>query len=175
MVSSKDNRRYSRFPISLGICYQTHCPESEGLHQGQGIIRNISLSGILFEVDDNPALQLGQSLSLNIAAPMLFLDSDDNPYLTAIGEVVRLEPPGFANPNYAVAVRFSKNLSFAPLDHAEFSLCGNEPAEPGGEVNGQPPTFIEPSPLISRDMKALQSPEVLSSVRAVGLSHLKGF
>ncbi len=111
MVSHTERRRFCRFIIPLAVRYQTRSPESGELHQGHGVIRDISLSGCFFHVDHTVAFQLGQFLYLTIAAPLPF-DSDHISELTAIGEVVRLELPGFANPNYGVAVNFVKNLSF---------------------------------------------------------------
>jgi hypothetical protein len=113
MVSSMERRRFSRLIIPLAVRYQTLSPESGEPHQGQGVIRDISLSGCFFHVDHTVAFQPGHFLYLSIAAPLPFLGSDHNSHLTATGEVVRLEPSGFATPNYGVAVNFVENLSFA--------------------------------------------------------------
>ncbi len=129
MVTFEDRRRFSRFIIQLGVRYQIHCPESDKLHQGQGIIRNISFSGILFDAEDTSTLRVGQYLSLTINAPMFFLEQDHIPHLTARGIIVRLEPPGYVNPNYGVAVRLTKNLSFASPDLPEFPAVTNEPTK----------------------------------------------
>lgn len=112
MTPDADRRRFSRLIVSLAVKYQTRSPESGELRQGEGVIDNISLSGGFFYVDRPEALRPGQLLRLTILAPMLFLAKDLIPQLTATGEVVRLEPPGYANPNYGVAVNFVENLSF---------------------------------------------------------------
>ncbi len=137
MVSAKERRRFSRFMILLTVRYQTLVPESSELSQGQGVLRDISLSGSFFYVDHSPAFRPGQILSLTIVAPLLFLESDHMSHLTATGEVVRLEPPGFANPHYGVAVSFAENLSFAsphlpnlavfPTKEAKSSETGYDP------------------------------------------------
>ncbi len=134
MVSARERRRFSRFMILLTVKYQTLCLESGAPHQGQGVLRDISLSGSFFYVDHNPAFQPGQLLSLTIVAPLLFLESDSMSQLSATGKVVRLEPPGFANPHYGVAVSFAENLSFAlpylpnhavfPMKEAKFNETG---------------------------------------------------
>ncbi len=113
MFPLPDRRRFSRLIISLVVRYQTSSPENGEMQQGQGIISNISLSGTLFYLDQPAVFLPGQFLRLTIVAPMLFLANDHIPQLTATGEIVRLEPPGGANPNYGVAVNFVENLSFA--------------------------------------------------------------
>ncbi len=114
MSSALERRRFSRFTIPLEVRYQTQCPVSGELHQGQGILRDISLSGSFFHVDQPVNFQPGQILSLTIAAPLPFLDNQHISHFTAQGEVVRLEPPSPANPNYGVAINFLHDLSFAP-------------------------------------------------------------
>ena len=134
MVTFKDRRRFSRLIIQLGVRYQNHCTESYELHQGQGIIRNISLSGILFDAEDTSTLRVGQCLSLTIIAPMLFLEQDHIPHLKATGIIVRLEPPGYVNSNHGVAVRLTESLSFASPDLPDFHKFTNERAKAkGGE------------------------------------------
>jgi len=114
MSSSLERRRFSRFIIPLEVRYQTQCPVSGELHQGQGVLRDISLTGSFFHVDHPVDFQPGQILSLTIAAPLPFLDNHHIAQFTAAGEVIRLEPPGPTNPNFGVAINFSQALSFAP-------------------------------------------------------------
>ena len=113
MFSPLERRRFNRLIIPLPVRYQTFHPESGELHQGYGVIRDISLSGSYFHLDHAASFQPGQLLSLTIAAPLPCLDIEHISHFTAQGEVVRLEPPGPANPNYGVAVNFLQNLSFA--------------------------------------------------------------
>ena len=115
MFSPQDRRRFSRFVVPLAMRYQVYCPETGNLlHQGQGVIRDLSLSGGFFHLDHPPAFQAGQILALTIAAPLPFLENHDISLLTAQGEVVRLESPGPDNPKFGVAVNFLQNLCFAP-------------------------------------------------------------
>ena len=114
MSSSLERRRFSRFIIPLEVRYQAQCPVSGELHQGRGVLRDISLTGSFFHVDHPIDFQTGQILALTIAAPLPFLDSHHISHFTAAGEVVRLEPPGPTNPNYGVALNFIQALSFAP-------------------------------------------------------------
>lgn len=113
MFSPLERRRFNRLIIQLPVSYQTFHPESGELHQGHGVIRDISLSGSFFHLDHEAPFQPGQLLSLTIAAPLPFMDIEHISHFTAQGEVVRLEPPGPSNPNYGVAVNFLENLSFA--------------------------------------------------------------
>ena len=108
-----ERRRFSRLVIPLEVRYQTQCPVSGELHQGQGVLRDISLTGSFFHVDHPVTFQPGQILSLTIAAPLPFLNNHHTSHFTAEGEVVRLEPPGPANPNFGIAINFTQNLSFA--------------------------------------------------------------
>jgi hypothetical protein len=113
MFSPLERRRFSRLIIPLPVCYHTFHPESGELHQGCGVIRDISLSGSYFHLDHTVSFLPGQLLSLTIAAPLPGLDFEPISHFTAQAEVIRLDPPGPANPNYGVAVNFLQNLSFA--------------------------------------------------------------
>jgi PilZ domain len=115
MSSSLERRRFSRFIVPLLVDYQTQCPESGDLLQGQGVMRDLSLTGAFFHLEHPPNFQAGQILSLTITAPLPFLDNPHISHLQAEGEVVRLEPPRSANPCHGVAVSFLQNLSFASL------------------------------------------------------------
>ena len=114
MSSSMERRRFSRLIIPLEVRYQTKCPVSGEFYQGQGTLRDISLTGSFFHVDHPVTFQPGQILALTIAAPLPFLDNNHTSQFTAAGEVVRLEPPGPTNPNLGVAINFIQALSFAP-------------------------------------------------------------
>jgi hypothetical protein len=113
MLSPLERRRFNRLIIPLPVRYQTFHPESGKLHQGQGVIRDISLSGSFFHLDYDAPLQPGQILSLTIAAPLPFLDFDPISHFTAAAKVIRLEPPRPSNLGYGVAVNFLQNLAFA--------------------------------------------------------------
>ena len=113
MYSPLERRRFNRLILPLPVCYETRHPESGKLHQGQGIIRDISLSGSFFHLDHEAPFQPGQIVSLTISAPLPFIDNNHSSALTARGEVIRLEPPGQSEQLYGVAVNFLQNLSFA--------------------------------------------------------------
>jgi PilZ domain len=113
MFSPLERRRFNRLIIPLPVRYQTFHPESGELHEGCGIIRDISLTGSFFHLDQAGSLHPGQLITLTISAPLPCMDIQQIAHFTAHGEVVRLEPPGPANPNYGVAVHFLEDLSFA--------------------------------------------------------------
>jgi hypothetical protein len=115
VFSPLERRRFSRFIIPLEVRYQTNCPVSGELHQGQGILRDISLSGGFFHFDQPVSFQPGQVLDLTIVAPLPVLDSQQTSHFSVKGEVVRLEPAGPKNPKHGVAVNFLHELSFADL------------------------------------------------------------
>ena len=114
MFHPLERRRFNRLIIPLPVRYQTSHPESGELHQGEGVIRDISLSGTFFHLDHEASFQTGQILSLTIMAPLPGLDIGLISHFSAEAEVVRLEPPGPSDPRYGVAVNFLQNLSFAP-------------------------------------------------------------
>lgn len=116
MYPPLERRRFSRLILPLEVSYQTRCPVSGELHQGQGVLRDISLSGSFFHLDHPVSFQHGQILNLTFAAPLPFLYSQQINHLTTQGKVVRLEPPGPANPRYGVAVNFIQDLSFAAFN-----------------------------------------------------------
>ncbi len=111
--SRLDRRRFSRFILPLEVRYETRCPVSGNLCQGQGTLKDISLTGSFFHVDQPVNFQPGQILSLTIAAPLPFFGNDKVSDLAVKGEVIRLEPPGPATSNMGVAVNFIQDLSFA--------------------------------------------------------------
>jgi hypothetical protein len=108
-----ERRRYSRLVIPLEVEFHLKVSETGELLQGQGIVRDLSLSGSYFHVEDPPPLRPGQILSLIIAAPLPYLDLHDTSHLRAQGEVVRLDPPGAAGFPWGVAVHFLSHLTFS--------------------------------------------------------------
>jgi hypothetical protein len=98
--------------VPLTVEYHTLVPETGELHQGRGILRDISLSGSYFHMEQPVTLKPGQILSLTIAAPLPYLDMPDTTHLKARGEVVRLDPPG-SGPHHGVAVNFVNGLSLS--------------------------------------------------------------
>ena len=113
MLYPMERRRFNRLLIPLPIRYETYHRESGELLQGRGVLRDISLSGSFFHLDQEAPFQTRQLLYLTIMAPLPFLNNGPVSQLSAQAEVVRLEPPGPSDPRYGVAVNFFDNLSFA--------------------------------------------------------------
>jgi c-di-GMP-binding flagellar brake protein YcgR len=109
-----ERRRFARLSVILPVKYTTAAAESGEPYQGQGLTRDISLSGSYFHVDFPGPLQPGRVISLTIGASLPALDSPDTSHFQARGEVVRLEPPGSASPFYGVAVNFLEGPFFSP-------------------------------------------------------------
>ncbi len=110
-----ERRRYGRLLVPLQVDYQVRSAETGELQVGQGVTRDIGLGGAYFCCDSPGPLGQGQILDLTIAAPLPHLDLPDTTHLKARGEVLRLDPPGPANPYWGVAISFLDYLSFSSL------------------------------------------------------------
>jgi hypothetical protein len=113
LESPMERRRFSRLAIPLAVEYHFLQPETGEVHRGQGVLRDISLSGSYFHPVEPVPLAPGQVLSLSIAAPLPYLDTDQTSHLKAQGQVVRVDLPGGADPRMGVAIHFLENLSFS--------------------------------------------------------------
>lgn len=114
MISPLENRRFGRLVVPLEVEYHTHLLDTGELHQGKGVLRDISLSGSYLHVTDPAPFQPGQILSLTIHAPLPDLDVRNISRLKARGEVVRLDPPEGEGALYGVAINFVDGLTFSP-------------------------------------------------------------
>jgi c-di-GMP-binding flagellar brake protein YcgR len=126
MASFLERRRFSRIFVSLQVEYQARLPDSEISYQGQGYLRDISLSGVYFHVDSNMSFQQGQILSLSIFAPLQYLEGSDISHLRATGQVLRFDPPAPHQPLGGVALNFLEGPTFlgqqAPNDVSSSEL-----------------------------------------------------
>jgi hypothetical protein len=66
MSSLLERRRFNRIFVSLPVEFYARLPNDEAPCQGQGCLRDISLSGIYFHIDSDMSFQQGQILSLAI-------------------------------------------------------------------------------------------------------------
>jgi c-di-GMP-binding flagellar brake protein YcgR len=114
MTNFAERRRFGRIRVSLAVRYRLDRPEAGRgrMMQGQGVLRDISLSGSYFQVEPAAALALGQVLDLSIAAAFSGQDFEDTSCIRARGQVVRLERPGPAQDVCGVAVNFLEGLHF---------------------------------------------------------------
>jgi hypothetical protein len=114
MTFPLERRRFSRITVSLPVTYHTGRSHTSEPFQGQGILRDISLSGTYFHVDPKIYFKPGQILSLTISAPLPYLENTDISHLHASGEVVRFDPPAPNRPQAGVALTFLGCLNFCP-------------------------------------------------------------
>jgi c-di-GMP-binding flagellar brake protein YcgR len=112
MNSFLERRRFSRIFVSLPVEFQARLSDTDASCQGQGCLRDISLSGIYFHVDSGITFQQGQILSLSIFAPLQYLESSDISHLRATGEVIRFDPPEPNQPLGGVALNFLEGPTF---------------------------------------------------------------
>ena len=112
MTSPMERRRFSRIMVSLPVEYHTRLPDTDAPFQGQGVLRDISLSGTYFHVDPDTSFQPGQILSLTVFAPLPYLEDTDITHLQATGEVIRFDPPAPDRPQAGVALNFLGGLTF---------------------------------------------------------------
>ncbi len=114
MVSCLERRRFNRIFVSLPVEYQARLPDTNTPFQGQGFLRDISLSGIYFHTNTHLCFQQGQilSLSISVSAPLQYLESNDISHLRATGEVIRFEPPEPGQPLGGVALNFLEGPTF---------------------------------------------------------------
>jgi len=111
----EEKRRYQRLLVTLPVEYTAFHPESGESHQGQGVLKDFSLSGVFFLSPDPLPLQPGHILTLTIATPLPPMNHYDPTHIQARGEVVRLEKPSSDNNCQGVAVTFLEFPSFIPM------------------------------------------------------------
>jgi hypothetical protein len=107
-----ERRKFNRMTVSLPVAFHTRLPDTDAPFQGQGVLRDISLSGTYFLVDSDTSFQLGQILSLTVTAPLPYLEDPTLTHLRATGEVVRFDPPTPNRPQAGVALNFLGSLTF---------------------------------------------------------------
>lgn len=119
MSSLLERRRFNRIFVSLPVEYQARLPDTDAFFQGQGCLRDISLSGIYFHLDSNMHFQQGQVLILCISAPLQYLGGNDISHLRATGEVIRFDPPQPNRPLCGVALNFLEGPSLISKEDLE--------------------------------------------------------
>ena len=114
MDFEKERRRFQRLLVTLPVEYSTFHPESGEFHQGQGILKDFSLSGVYFHAMDPIPLQPGNTLTLTIFTPLAPLSHYDSSQIQGRAEVVRLEEPSPDSGYQGVAASFLEFPSFIP-------------------------------------------------------------
>jgi c-di-GMP-binding flagellar brake protein YcgR len=123
LESDEERRRFQRLLVTLPVEYIACHPESGELHQGQGILKDFSLSGVFFHSLEPVPLQPGQTLTLTISTPLAPLSQHDACFIRARAEVVRLEEPSPDSGYLGVAVSFLDFPCFFSLSNQVKNHC----------------------------------------------------
>ena len=106
-----DNRRHPRLHLQLPIRFIVEQPETGDSQDGEGMLKNISYGGILFQVEPPLPVQPGHIREFS------FFLTPDNPnqcdltHFQAQGLVLRIDPPDPDSSAYGVAVQFLSALT----------------------------------------------------------------
>jgi hypothetical protein len=105
-----DNRRHPRLSMQLPIRFIVEQPETRDSQAGQGILKNISFGGILFEVEPPLPVQPGQVREFSFYLMPEKTQQCDLTHFEAQGLVLRIESPDPNSSAYGVAVQFLSAL-----------------------------------------------------------------
>jgi len=105
-----EKRRHPRLHLQLPIRFIVEQPETRDSQSGQGMLKNISYGGILFQVEPPLPVQPGHVREFSF-----FLTPENNKecdlaHFQAQGLVLRIEPPDPNSSAYGVAVQFLSAL-----------------------------------------------------------------
>jgi len=106
-----DNRRHPRLHLKLPIRFIVEQPGMKDSQDGEGILKNISYGGILFQVEPPLPVQLGHIREFSF---FLTPENDkqcDLAHFHAQGLVLRIDPPDPNSSAYGVAVQFLSALT----------------------------------------------------------------
>ena len=106
-----DNRRHPRLHLKLPIRFIVEQPGMKDSQDGEGILKNISYGGILFQVEPPLPVQLGHIREFSF---FLTPENDkqcDLAHFHAQGLVLRIDPPDPNSSAYGVAVQFLTALT----------------------------------------------------------------
>lgn len=107
-----ERRRFQRLLVTLPVEYTIVFPESDEPYNGQGVLKDFSLSGIYFHTLDPVPLQPGHTLVITISIPLPLLSHLDSSQIRVHATVVRLEGPSLDNGYYGIAASFLEYPSF---------------------------------------------------------------
>ena len=105
-----ERRRHPRLHLQLPIRFIVEQPETRDSQSGQGMLKNISYGGILFQVEPPLPVQPGHVREFSF---FLTPENKKECYLAhfhAQGLVLRIEPPDPNSSTYGVAVQFLSAL-----------------------------------------------------------------
>ncbi len=105
-----DKRRHPRLHLQLPIRFIVEQPERRDSQAGQGILKNISYGGILFQVEPPLPVKPGQVREFYFYPMPEHAEKCDLTHFAAKGLVLRIEHPDPDSPAYGVAVQFLSAL-----------------------------------------------------------------
>ena len=106
-----DNRRHPRLHLQLPIRFIVEQPETRDSQAGQGMLKNISYGGILFQAEPPLPVKPGQIREFYFYPMGEQAQKCDLTHLEAQGLVLRIEPPDPNSSAYGVAVQFISALT----------------------------------------------------------------
>lgn len=105
-----DNRRHPRLHLQLPIRFIVEQPETRDSQAGQGMLKNISYGGILFQVEPPLPVKPGQVREFYFYPVDEHAEQCDLTHFEAQGLVLRIDPPDRNSSAYGVAVQFLSAL-----------------------------------------------------------------
>jgi hypothetical protein len=105
-----DNRRHPRLYMQLPIRFVVEQPETRDSQAGEGMLKNISYGGILFQVEAPLPVQPGHVREFSFYLIPENKEPRDLTHLHARGLVRRIERPDSNSSAYGVAVQFLSAL-----------------------------------------------------------------
>jgi len=105
-----ENRRHPRLHLQLPIRFIVEQPETRDSKSGQGMLKNISYGGILFQVEPPLPVQPGHVREFSFFLAPENKKECDLAHFQAQGLVLRIDPPDPNSSAYGVAVQFLSAL-----------------------------------------------------------------
>ncbi len=106
-----DKRRHPRLHLEVPIRFIMAQPEIRDSHNGEGILKDISYGGILFQVEPPLPVQPGNIREFSFFLTPKNVKQCDPAHFHAQGLVLRIDPPAPNSKAYGVAVQFLSALT----------------------------------------------------------------
>ena len=106
-----DKRRHPRLHLQLPIRFIVEQPETRDSQSGQGMLKDISYGGILFQVEPPLPVEPGQIREFSFFLVPEKAEQRDLAHFHAQGLVLRIDPPDPNSSAYGVAVQFLSALT----------------------------------------------------------------
>jgi hypothetical protein len=106
-----DKRRHPRLHLQLPIRFIVEQPATRESNVGQGLLKDISYGGILFQVKPPLPVKTGNIREFSFFLTPENSQESDLTHLQAQGLVLRIEPPDPNSSAYGVAVQFLSVLT----------------------------------------------------------------